>query len=136
MGRQWRVWASLAVAGLVIGVAASASASRGANYPDPKGAASYWTPERRAQAVPRDLVFDEQGRAYLRQPGGVLRPYGHEIEAEVRPVHASASPAAGPKPGGDAIDTTPPTISGMDPSQGQTIGAQYTFKATVTDTGG
>ena len=37
------------------------------------------------------------------------------------------------KPGGD---TTAPSISNRDPAVGATIGAAYTFKATVTDTSG
>lgn len=43
------------------------------------------------------------------------------------------------KPGGGGSgtsDTTPPAVSGMDPGANATIGASYTFAATVTDAGG
>jgi hypothetical protein len=43
----------------------------------------------------------------------------------------AGKPVAG-KPGSG--DTTPPSITGLDPS-GETIGSSYTFSATVTDTG-
>lgn len=33
-------------------------------------------------------------------------------------------------------DTTPPSVSGMSPANGATIGASATFSATVTDASG
>jgi hypothetical protein len=90
---------------------------------------SYWTPERRAAAIPRDLRIDERGLGYLRRPDGSLEPYGHSITAALSP----ASPQPMAKPGGD---TTAPVISNLDPSQGATIGASYSFEATVTDASG
>jgi hypothetical protein len=89
---------------------------------------AHWTPERRAAAIPRDLVIDERGLGYLRRPDGALQPYGHTIAAT-----AQNSPTPMARPGGDA---TAPTISGLDPASGATIGAAYTFKATVTDASG
>ena len=82
----------------------------------------YWTAERRAAAIPRDLVVDERGLGYLRLPNGNgLVPYGHEVAAQ-------ATPMAG--------DTVAPSITGMSPAQGATIGSAATFSATVTDTSG
>src|SRR5687767_4671302 len=79
---------------------------------------AHWTPERRAAAIPRDLVIDERGLGYLRRPDGALQPYGHTIAAT-----AQDSPTPMARPGGD---TTAPTISGLDPANGATIGAAYT----------
>ena len=90
---------------------------------------THWTKERMAAAIPRDLVIDERGYGYLRKPNGSLEPYGHTIAAESKP----ASPQPMARPGGD---DTPPSISNRDPAQGATIGAAYTFKATVTDASG
>jgi hypothetical protein len=84
-------------------------------------AIQHWTPERRAAASPRDLVIDERGLGYLRGPGGELTPHGHNTPAQM---------AAGVK------DTTPPSISGMSPANGATVGAAVSFSATVTDASG
>ena len=78
----------------------------------------HWTPERRAAAIPRDLAIDERGLGYLRGRNG-LTPYGHDITAQA---------------GGG--DVTGPTISGMSPAAGATIGASATFTANVTDASG
>jgi len=118
------------VVALAVGAPAAVSASGPAS--DPSGVAAYWSAERRAQAQPRDLVFDERGLAYLRLKGGALEPYGHDVPAR---LHASRSragvPAPAAKPGGS--DTTPPSISNVDPAAGATIGAAHTFSATVAD---
>ena len=90
---------------------------------------AYWTKERVTAAIPRDLRIDERGYGYLRHPNGSLEPYGHMIAAQSKP----ASPQPMAKPGGD---NTAPSISNRDPAQGATIGAAYTFKATVTDQSG
>lgn len=82
----------------------------------------HWTPERRAAAIPRDLVIDERGLGYIRAPGNALIPYGHDI---------AAKPAAG-----GVKDTTPPTVSSMSPAAGATIGASASFSASVTDASG
>lgn len=88
----------------------------------------YWTSTRRANAIPRDLVVDARGLGYLRMPNGSLQPYGHQIAA-----NSGGDQSTMGKPIGG--DTTPPSISGPDPN-GATIGASYTFKATVTDSSG
>lgn len=90
----------------------------------------YWTNERRANAIPRDLVIDSRGLGYLRRPDGSLQPYGHQITATN--AANGPSPNVGP-PGGDSDDTISPSISGMDPAEGATIDASHTFSATVTD---
>ena len=96
--------------------------------------ADYWTPERRAKAIPRDLVIDPRGLGYLRRPDGSLVPYGHDIAAQTTPGNQSISPFG--KPSGGSHDTKPPTISNMNPAAGATIGASYTFSATVRDRSG
>lgn len=93
---------------------------------------SHWTAERRAAAMPRDLVIDNRGLGYLRQPDGRLVPHGHRIEAT---IEATPRPQAKPGDGG-SNDTTPPGISNLDPAANVTIGASYTFSAMVTDDSG
>ena len=90
---------------------------------------AYWTKARRDAAIPRDLRIDERGYGYLRRPDGALEPYGHTIAALKKP----SAPQPMAKPGGD---TTAPTINNRDPANGATVGASYTFKATVTDASG
>ena len=85
-------------------------------------AIEHWTPERRAAAIPRDLVIDERGLGYLRAPGQHLIPYGHNISANAAP--------------GGGGDTTGPSVTNMSPAAGATIGGAATFSATVTDPGG
>lgn len=52
-----------AVAGLIAGVGVAVPASGGPGRGEPPAAAiaRYWTPERRAEAIPRDLVVDAHG---------------------------------------------------------------------------
>lgn len=88
----------------------------------------YWTPARRAQASPRDLVIDPRGLGYLRRANGALEPYGHQVAA------AAGTPVPMAPPGGN--DTTPPQISNMNPANGAAIGTSYTFSASVTDDSG
>ncbi|HEX4868668.1 MAG TPA: hypothetical protein VFV32_13745 [Acidimicrobiales bacterium] len=99
--------------------------------------AAYWTPARMAAAIPRDLVVDQRGLGYLRRPDGSLQPHGHRNPQ----LWATPTPAARPTPaakpgGGGGGDTTGPTVSGFDPPAGATIGASWTFQATVTDPSG
>ena len=89
----------------------------------------HWTAERRAAAIPRDLVIDARGLGYIRRTDGTLMPHGHQIEAATDPV-PRAKPGGG---GGGGSDNEPPVISNLDPSGGATIGSSYTFSATVTD---
>jgi hypothetical protein len=54
----------------------------------------FWTPERRALAIPRDLLLDDAGNAFLALPHGGLVPYG-------RPANGRAArPVPMAKPGG------------------------------------
>ena len=87
----------------------------------------HWTSERRGAAIPRDLVMDPRGYGYLRLSDGTLVPHGHDVAAQ-------AAGGSAPKP--SAADVSGPAISGMDPGANATIGASYTFKATVTDASG
>jgi hypothetical protein len=99
--------------------------------PDKARVIEYWTNARRAAATPRDLVLDPRGLAYLRRADGSLQPHGHQISAASNatdPIALGASPNRGP-----GNDSTPPTISNMDPEEGATIGALQTFSAVVTD---
>lgn len=75
----------------------------------------FWTPERVARAIPRDLVLDERGRAYLRATDGSLLRYG-----------ASPTPTAAPGP----------TITNMVPSASAIVQSTSTFSASITDADG
>lgn len=85
-------------------------------------AVSHWTPERRAAAIPRDLVIDERGLGYIRARDGRLIPHGHDI-------------APNAKPGGSGDDTGP-SVTAMSPGNGAVVGAAASFSANVTDTSG
>ena len=118
-----RIAATLFVSFTALGFTTDASAQSGrALEARAERAIQHWTPERRAAAIPRDLVIDERGLGYLRAPGHQLIPYGHNI---------AAKPAAG-----GTKDTTPPTVSSMSPGAGATVGASATFSATVSDASG
>jgi hypothetical protein len=93
----------------------------------------YWTLERRANALPRDLVIDPRGLGYLRQRDGSLQPHGHDVPALAQ---TSAKPATSAAPVPNAADTSGPTIGNMNPAAGAVIPASYTFSAAVTDPSG
>lgn len=131
------IWAGVSiVVALLSGNAAAAQSTRPIDASKAR-IIEYWTPERRANAIPRDLVIDPRGLGYLRRPDGTLVPYGHNIAAQLPSTNQSVSPFAKPSggAGSGSSDTTPPQISNMDPD-GITIGASYTFKATVIDDSG
>ncbi|WP_028865631.1 trypsin-like serine peptidase [Psychromonas aquimarina] len=86
----------------------------------------HWTLERRHQAIPRDLVVDHSGNAFLKGRNGQLTPYGLSKD----------HPEYNRKPGSGAKDTTPPSITDMSPADGTTIGESYTFSAVITDDSG
>jgi hypothetical protein len=89
----------------------------------------HWTPERKAAAIPRDLVIDPRGYAYLRGPGNSFTPYGHDVAAE-------AGSGASANAGGSG-DITGPAVSGMNPASGANVtSGNYTFSATITDASG
>src|SRR5215204_350071 len=91
-------------AGLVLLADQSAAAPKvGSTGDEHDRIVAYWTKERVAAAIPRDLRIDERGYGYLRHPNGSLEPYGHTISAQSKP----ASPQPMARPGGD---TTAPSI--------------------------
>ena len=83
-------------------------------------AAKFWTPARRAEATPRDLVIDQRGLGYIRGRGGSLVAHGHDV-------------APNAAPGGDSSG---PSVTGMNPASGAEIGAAASFSATITDPSG
>jgi len=95
----------------------------------------YWTRQRIADAIPRDLAIDHRGLGYLRKTDGTFIPYGHQIAADAVPRQATPF-AKPPVAGGAGEDTTPPLVSNMNPASGETIGSSHTFSATVTDASG
>lgn len=113
----------LGIIGLAVALAAPLAGTAQAANQRALDVAAHWTPERQAAATPRDLVIDSRGLGYLRGANGSLEPYGHSVAAQQQP---NARPS-----GND--DTTPPTVTNMDPASGATIGDSYVFSATVTD---
>jgi len=113
-----------------LALVAAVGAAQGVGKIDPasKAVFGHWTPERRAAAIPRDLVIDPRGYGYLRLRDGTLVPHGHDVAAQ---ASSGTTPNAGP-----TGDVTGPSISGMDPSVNATVGSAYTFNATVTDASG
>ncbi len=81
----------------------------------------HWTPERRAQAIPRDLLIDEKGAGYLRLPDGRLQPYGKPLD-----------PISMGKPSGQE-DTEAPVVTLLTPATNATVGGSVLFSAQVTD---
>jgi hypothetical protein len=122
--------ATLAWGGAAVGASAdSSSPNRG------------WNAERLAAAVPRDLVIDHRGLAYLRDAGGRLTPHGHATAAVAAPLRGPAAlqdvavPFA--KPGGGGGDTSGPVVSNRSPANGtSTSQTSVSFSATVTDPSG
>lgn len=55
----------------------------------------FWTPERRAAAIPRDMFLDENGQGYIRGNKGNVVPYGGKLKAPILPM------AKGGKGGGN-----------------------------------
>ncbi len=92
--KSLRIIAVLAALLMVLGAASVAASAGPDREPTP---AEYWTAERVASAIPRDLVIDHRGLGYLRLPNGDLQPYGHTVAAVRDPV-----PHKG-KPGGSNV---------------------------------
>jgi hypothetical protein len=71
----------------------------------------FWTPERRTRAIPRDLLLDDAGNAFMALPNGGLVPYGQQrTDRSQRPV-----PMARPGGGGGGtrtITNAPWTVPG------------------------
>jgi hypothetical protein len=107
--------------------------------PDKARIVEYWTKQRIADAIPRDLVIDHRGLGYLRRPDGTFTPYGHQIAVDTAPQQVTpfakpSSPGGGGGGGGE--DSTPPLVSNMNPGAREIIGVSHTFSATVTDASG
>ncbi|MBI4292224.1 MAG: hypothetical protein HY661_12180 [Betaproteobacteria bacterium] len=132
MIKNW-LWAAISISIALISVDAAAQNAKPIDVGNAR-VADYWTGERRAKAIPRDLLIDPRGMGYLRRPDGSLQPYGHNVAAQAGPAGPTPSPFANPN--GGSGDTTAPTISATDPQANATIGASYTFKASVTDASG
>src|SRR5215218_5808621 len=82
-------------AGLVFVAGQSAAAPKvGSSGDEHARIVAYWTKERVAAAIPRDLRIDERGYGYLRHPNGSLEPYGHTIAALATATPASPQPSA------------------------------------------
>lgn len=98
---------------------------------------TYWTSDRMATAVPRDLVVDHRGLGYLRSSNGGLSPYGHGIAAEEPPLRSTPLAQSNPAPrlGDSPVPLAAPLIESMSPDS-ETIGAQHTFSARVMSTSG
>lgn len=135
--------ASLLVAfALLVGTVSMVAPTGATASTDGTSPAEYWTAERMADAIPRDLVVDHRGLGYLRLASGDLRPYGHDQPAEAPRLRATPIPGA--KPDGDGsgggnggaggnTDTTGPTVTMLTPSAAEVIGASHTFEASVAD---
>ena len=93
----------------------------------------HWSPQRRNNAIPRDLVIDDRGLGYLRKRSGALQPYGHTIAARLQTIKPAAVPT---KKGPSKGDSTAPLITNMIPAEGSIIGAKQSFSASITDTSG
>jgi len=81
----------------------NASAQKRPIDPDKARVIEHWTPERRAAAIPRDLVIDHRGLGYMKRPDGRLVPYGHSVPAE---ASRGQPPEPFAKPGGGGGGTT------------------------------
>jgi hypothetical protein len=102
--------------------------------------AAYWTPERMANAIPRDLVIDHRGLGYLRLPDGTLQPYGHQTAAvadRLTAVSSGSNPdAAVPRGKPDPGDSEPPDVSAISPIDEAVVSSPVEFAATVSDESG
>jgi len=78
-----------------LALVAFVGAAQGVGKIDPasKAVFDHWTPERRAAAIPRDLVIDGRGYGYLRLSDGTLVPHGHDVAAQ---TSGQAALKAGP----------------------------------------
>ena len=83
----------------------------------------HWTAERRNQAIPRDMFIDSNGNAFIKRRNGEFTPYGLSKDH----LEYNRKPRAG------SNDSTPPSITNMNPAAGAIIGDSYTFSAEVTD---
>jgi len=126
------LWAAISISIALLSGNAAAQSRKPIDV-DKARVVEHWTKERRAAAIPRDLVIDPRGLGYLRMPDKSLVPYGHTVAAQETPSAGTPSPFRKPTGGTDDIK---PVVSDMNPANGATIGASYTFEATVTDESG
>ena len=132
--------AALSASGLALSPSGPASAAP-AEQGRADQVAAYWTAERTRAAQPRDLAVDDRGLGYRRSADGGLVAYGHGTPAQATQLRATpGGGSSGPtapqgKPTGSG-DTAGPTVTGLSPASGATIGGSATFSATVTDPSG
>lgn len=93
----------------------------------------YWTAERIAKAIPRQMVKDRKGLGYIKRPNGDLIPHGH---SKLTQLDAGGKKLPMAKPGGGGNDSTPPSVTHIEPANGAIIGASQRFAANVTDASG
>lgn len=96
---KW-LWTAIPISIALMPVGALAQSARPAIDANKARVAAFWTAERRAAAIPRDLVIDPRGLGYLRRPDGTLVPYGHRVEAEDGPRVMTPLPFGKPSGGG------------------------------------
>ncbi|WP_370236164.1 MULTISPECIES: hypothetical protein [Henriciella] len=130
-----RLLGAAAISVTLCGFAANAQSENANPNARANGVFAHWTQERIDSAIPRDLVLDHRGVAYMRDANGVLRGHGHNRPYELKVKAVKPAPAPQAKPPSNN-DTTPPTISGRSPSDGATIGTAQVFSAEVTDASG
>ena len=93
-------------------------------------AIGYWTAERVASAVPRDLLIDERGLGYQRTADGGLTPYGHTIAA--KSSLAMSRPTGQTNRAADLPSAAAaPVVEDLSPAN-VTVGASATFRARIS----
>ena len=92
----------------------------------------YWTADRIASAVPRDLVIAENGLGYLKGANGELTPHGHNISAPIPQVRALPMVGAQEPPQASGAEPMLVTFSDMSPAEGETVTSPATFSVNVT----
>ena len=97
----------------------------------------YWTAERIAAAIPRNLVLDKNnGLGYLKRPDGALVPHGHNKVTEISKLRGNVTKVPQAKPGGGGNDSAPPVITPIEPADGATVGASQRFAVDIADSSG
>lgn len=92
-----------------------------------------WSKTEISQAIPRDLVIDERGLAYIRGKSGDFEPHGHTMKFGVNPTKGKPiRPAPSPSPS----PTTLPVISNQEWKLGGSVqsaaGRLYFYMPTST----
>jgi len=127
----------LAVLAATFGVSGAAGAGAGnGDASDNRNNAAvfdYWTADRIASAIPRDLVIAENGLGYLKGANGELTPYGHNISAPFTRVTDTAIEGARYTPQGKDAGPLAAIFTDMSPAEGTTIGASSSFTVDITN---